>query len=93
MWQSLEIFNVFNTLTLEQIFWITKIFFKKLEQHFLFEKTKIKSASFPYKAAMSAANVKTNRMRGTKQTYRKERSFAGNYFIFLKIFFQFKNCL
>ena len=31
MWQSVETLNVFNTLTLKQIFWKTKIFFKKLE--------------------------------------------------------------
>ena len=28
-----------------------------------------------------------------KWTYRKERSFASSYFIFLKILFQFKNLL
>ena len=44
--------------------------------------------SFPYKTAISQANVKkTNRMISTKWTYRKERSFASNQFIFLKILF------
>ena len=49
------------------------------------------NASFPYKTVMSEANVKTNRKVSTKWAYHKERSFASNYFIFLKILFQFKN--
>ena len=93
MWQSLKTLNVFNTLTLKQIFWKTKTFFKKLEYRFLVESTKIENASFPYKTAISEANVKTNKMVTSKWTYQKERSFAGNYFIFLKILFQSKNLL
>ena len=54
MWQSVEILN-FN-------FWKTKISFKKLEYLFLIESTKIENASFPYKTAISEANVKINRM-------------------------------
>ena len=91
MWQSLEIFNDFNTLTLKQIFWKTKTFFKKLEHRFLVESTKIENALFPYKTAISEAHVKTNRMVITKWIYHRERSFASNYFIFLKALFQFKN--
>ena len=69
-----------------------KTFFRKLEYRFLVERTKIEKASFPYKTAISEASVKTNRMVSTKWTYRKERSFtSNNYFIFLKILFQFKN--
>ena len=67
--------------------------FKKLEHCFLVESTKIVNASFPYKTAISEANVKTNRMVTTKWTYRKERNFASNHFIFLKILFQFKKLL
>ena len=93
MLQSVEILNLVNTLTLKQIFWKTKTFFKKLEYRFLVESTKIENASFLYKTALSEANVKTNRMGSTKWTYHKERSFASNYFIFLKILFQFKNLL
>ena len=85
--------NVFNILTLKQIFWKTRTIFKKLEYRFLVESTKIEKASFPYKTAISEANVKTNKMMTTKWTYHKERNFAGNYFIFLKILFQFKNLL
>ena len=59
-----------------------KTLFKKLELRFLVESTKIENTSFPYKSAVSEANVKTNRMVTTKWTYRKERSSAGNYFIF-----------
>ena len=68
-----------------------KTFFKKLEYRFLVERTKIEKASFPYKTAISEANVKTNRMITTKWAYHRERSFACNYFIFLKVLFQFKN--
>ena len=60
---------------------------------FLVESTKIENVSFPHKTAISEANVKTSRMVSTKWTYHKERSFYSNYFIFLKILFQFKNVL
>ena len=50
-----------------------------------FESTKIENTSFPYKTDISEAIVKTNRMASTKWVYHKERSFASNYFIFLKI--------
>ena len=71
MWQSVELLNDFNTLTLKQIFWKTKTFFKKLAYRFLVENTEIENASFPYKTAISEANVKTNRMVNTKWTYHK----------------------
>ena len=90
MWQSVKVSNVFNTLTLKQIFWKTKTFFKKLEYRFLVESTKIENASFPYKTAISEANVKTNRMVTTKWTYHKERSFASNCFIFWKFCFSLR---
>ena len=90
MWQSVKVSNVFNTLTLEQIFWKTKTFFKKLEYHFLVETTKIENTSFPFKTALSEANFKTNRMATTKWTYHKESSFATNYLIFLKICSSFR---
>ena len=69
MWQPLEILNDFNTLTLKQIFWKRKTFFKKLEYSFLVESTKIESAIFLCKTAPSQANVKANRMdRGGSRT-------------------------
>ena len=39
-----------------------KTFFKKLEYRFLVESSSSENASFPYKAAISEANVKTKRM-------------------------------
>ena len=89
----LEIFTIFNILTLHQIFWITKKFFKKLEYVFLVESIKIENATLPYKTALSEANIKTNRMESTKWSYHKEWSFFSNNFVFLKILFQFKNLL
>ena len=68
-------------------------FFKKLEYRFLVESTNIENASFPYKTALSEANIKTNRIVSTKRTYYNERSFASNTLFFLKILFQFKNFL
>ena len=67
--------------------------FQKSGVQFLVESTKIENVSFPYKTSISKANVKTNKMVTTKWTCHKERSFATNYFIFLKILFQFKNLL
>ena len=86
-------FERFQTLTLKQIFWKTKTFVKKPDDSFLVDSTSIESASFPYKTALSEANVKTNRVVSRKWTYHEERSFASNYFSFLKILFQFKNLL
>ena len=63
------------------------------DYRFLVESIKIENPLFPYKTAISGANVKTNRIVITKYTYNKEWSFASNYFIFLKILFQFKNLL
>ena len=85
MWQSLRILNVFNTLTLKQIFSKTKTFLEKLEYRFLVKSTKIENASFPCKTAVSDANIKTNRMVSTTWTYHKQRTFASNYFVFCKL--------
>ena len=74
MRKSVEILNVFNTLTLKQIFWKTKFFSQKLENRFLVESTKILNASFPNKTVMSEANVKTNRIVSTYWSNHKERS-------------------
>ena len=73
MWQSLEILNIFNTLTLKQIFWKTQIPFTKPEEHFLVESTEIDNATIPYKTALSEANVKTNRMGSRKWNITKNR--------------------
>ena len=52
--------------------------FKKMEYRFLVESIKIGNITFPYKTALSEANVKKNRIGSTKWTYRKVRSFASN---------------
>ena len=44
-----------------QIFWKMKTFFKKQENHFLVETTKIQNTSFPFKTALSEANIKKNK--------------------------------
>ena len=43
-----------------------KTFFKKLEYSFLVQTTKIENTSFPFKTALSEANVKTNEIATTK---------------------------
>ena len=73
--------------------WNENLFLKKIETRFAVESTSIESVTYPYKTALSEANVKTNRMGSTKWTCHKERSFASIYFIFLKILFQYKNLL
>ena len=93
MQQTVKILTVFNILTLKQILWKTKRFFKKLEYRFLVKSIKNEITSFPYKSVIPEANVKTNRMVTTKWTYHKERSSASNYFIFLKILLQFNSLL
>ena len=93
MCESVKVSNVFNTSTLIKIFWKTKTFFKKLENHFLVENTEIKNTPFSFKTPLSAANVKTNRMATTKWTYHKEWSFASNCFIILENLFQFQHLL
>ena len=59
MWHSLEILNIFNTLTFKQTFWKAKTFFQKLEYRLLVQSTKIKNASFSYKTSISEDSVKT----------------------------------
>ena len=84
----MNVSNVFNTLILKQIFWKTKTYFKKLEYCVLVETTKIENTLFPFKTALSEANIKTNRMVTTKWTYHKEWSlttfFFGKFVIILE---------
>ena len=49
-----------------------QIFFKQIENIFSVESNAIESVTYPYKTALSEANVKTNRMASTKWTYHKE---------------------
>ena len=80
-------FERFQYFNLEINFLKNANTFKKLEYSFLVESTKIDNITFPYKTALSEANVKTKRMGSTKLTYRKERSFATNHFPFRKFCF------
>ena len=54
---SLKISKVFNTLTLKQIL-ENKNLLHKTGVHFLVEATKIEVTPFPFKTALSEANVK-----------------------------------
>ena len=55
------------------------------------ESTKIENASFHTKLPYQKPMLRQIEWLSTKWTYHKERSFASNYFIFLKILSQFKN--
>ena len=85
--QNFEHFQYFN---FETDFLENENFFQKLEYRFLVERTKIEKASFPYKTAISEANVKTNRMVTTKWANRRGRSFTSEYFILPKILFHLR---
>ena len=71
-------FTLFQYFNFEKKIWKRKTFFKKLEPCFLVESIKSENASFSYKTAMTEANVKTDKVGNTKQTFHKERDFAGN---------------
>ena len=79
MWQSVEKSERFQCFNFKTDFCKTKTFFKKLEYSFLVGSIKFENVAFPYKTALSEANVKTNK------TYHKERSFTVTTWYFLKI--------
>ena len=56
-----------------------KSFSKNWRTFFYLKVVRLKTL-FPYKAALSETNVKTNRMRSAKWTYHRERNFASNFF-------------
>ena len=58
-WQSLKILNVFITLTLKQVLWKTKHFFRKLESRFLL-------AIFLYKTSLLKTKSGVRNWRSTK---------------------------
>ena len=70
-----------------------KNLFKKTGAEFFSWKYQVWKRSIPYKTTLWKANIKTNRTGSTKWTYHEERNFASNYFIFLKILFQFESLL
>ena len=53
-----------------------KTFFKKLEYYFLAVTTKIENSLFPFKTALSEANVKTNRMGDYKMELSQREEFC-----------------
>ena len=59
---TLKVLNIFNNLTLNKNSEKLNPCFKKLEYRFLFESTKIKNTTFPYKTVLPEASVMTNRM-------------------------------
>ena len=67
-------FERFQYFHFETDFLENENLFQKTGHRFLVESTKIENASFPYNTAiiLPEANVKTNRMVGTKWTYHKE---------------------
>ena len=67
-------------------------FKKKIENSFTVETTTTESVTYPYKTALSEANVKANIMESTKWTYHKEHSFASIYSTFLKFCFSIRTC-
>ena len=75
-------FKCFHFFNFEINFLKIKNLFQKTEVP-LVQITKIESAKFPHKTALSEVNVKTNRMDTTKWNNHKVYSFARNYFIFL----------
>ena len=74
----MNILNVFNTLTLKQIFWKTKTFFKKQEYRFYFKALGLKMRDFhtklPYQKPMSRQIAWW--LQNAKWTFYKERSFT-----------------
>ena len=73
MWQSLEILNVFKTLTLKQISEKRKPISKKRSTVFLSRVLRLKMQHFHTKLLCQKSNVKTNKMGSTKWTYYKYR--------------------
>ena len=71
--------------------WMASLAYSVATPLFLVESTKIESVLFTHKIVMSEANVKTNRTVRIKWIYHKERSFASNHFIFLKMSSHYKN--
>ena len=83
----------FQYFHFETNFLKNKNLFRQTVIKLLVESTKIESALFAYKTALSEANVKTNWMGSTKWTYYNEWSFASIFFFFFEILLQCKNLL
>ena len=82
-----EKFGRFQYFNFETSFWKTKISFNKTGVLFLVESTTIERETFPYKTALSEANVKTNRMGFTKGPIAKNGVFPATTLSFWKFCF------
>ena len=67
--------NIFNTLTLNQVFCRTKTFFKKIGKHFLAVSTKIENATCPYKTAVPEAKIRPIKWEVQNLTLTRKRVF------------------
>ena len=67
-----ETFKRFQYFKFETNFLENEKLFQKTGTRFLVETTKVENTSFPFKTALSEANIKTNRMVTTKCNYHKE---------------------
>ena len=71
-------FKRFQYFNFETNFLENESLIQKTGVPFFVETITIENTSFPFKIALSEANVKANRMATTKWTYHKEWSFASN---------------
>ena len=84
-----ESFKRFQYFHFEINFLENKNFIQKTGVPFLVESSKIENTSFPFKTALSEANLKAKKTATTKWTDHNKWIFASNYFIFLENLFQF----
>ena len=66
-----------------------KPFLENMELGFLVESTMMENTTFHYKTALSKTNVKRNKIGSTKRAYHKKWGLFTNYFMFLKIYFEY----
>ena len=85
-----ENFKRFQWFNFEKDFLESDNPFQKTGLLFLVESTKIEKTSFPYKTAISEANVKTIKIVTIKWTYLRVLPVTN---LFLENLFQFKNLL
>ena len=76
---TLEALNIFNALTLKQVFLKTKNFFENLDYHFLAKSATIEALHFYIK--LPCQNLSQIEWEVQKLIYHKEFSFATKYFL------------
>ena len=90
MWQSVEILNIFDTLTLKQLFWKTKTFFNNWSIIFWLKALRLETHFFHTKLPYQKPMLRQIEWWVQNGPVTKEQSFTSNYFIFLKNLFQLK---